>query len=98
MNDLGPVQLTAQSVPFSLTTRQGSQEICPAPLVCVDDFAGVIFHLNKISCVNLIINRLNQLTGHGGVIPPNEVWIKLGGDKGGLSVMMSFQIMNTEKP
>ena len=45
MNDLGPVQLTAQSVPVSFTTRQGSQEICPAPLACVDDFAGVIFHL-----------------------------------------------------
>ena len=45
MNDLGPVQLTAQSVPFSFTTRQGSQEIRPVPLACVDDLAGVIFHL-----------------------------------------------------
>ena len=48
--------------------------------------------------MNLLLNRLNQLTGNDGVIPQNEVWIKLGGDKGGLSVKMSFQIMNTEKP
>ena len=46
----------------------------------------------------ILINRLNQLTWHNGVIPPNEVWIKLGGDKGGSSVKMSFQIINSEKP
>ena len=44
-NDLEPVQITAQSVPFAFTTRQGSQETRPAPLACVDDLAGVIFHL-----------------------------------------------------
>uniref|UniRef100_A0A1X7V618 Uncharacterized protein n=1 Tax=Amphimedon queenslandica TaxID=400682 RepID=A0A1X7V618_AMPQE len=45
-----------------------------------------------------LMRRLNQLTWHDGVIPPNEIWIKLGGDKGGPSVKISFQIMNTEKP
>ena len=44
-NDLEPVQITAQSEPFAFTTRQGSQEIRPARLACVDDLAGVIFHL-----------------------------------------------------
>ena len=44
-NDLEPVQITAQSVPFAFTTQQGSQEIRPAPLACVDDLAGVNFYL-----------------------------------------------------
>uniref|UniRef100_A0A1X7UTF6 Uncharacterized protein n=1 Tax=Amphimedon queenslandica TaxID=400682 RepID=A0A1X7UTF6_AMPQE len=41
---------------------------------------------------------LGQPTWHDGVIPPNKIWIKLGGDKGGLSVKMSFEIVNTDKP
>ena len=44
-NDIELVQITAQSVPFSFTIRQGSQEICPAPLACVDHLAGVIFQM-----------------------------------------------------
>ena len=43
--DLEAVKVTAESVPFSFLTRHGSQEICPAPLACVTDFDGVIFHL-----------------------------------------------------
>ena len=47
-----------------------------------------------------IINyrRLGQLTWHNGLIPPTEVWVKLGGDKGGTSFKASIQIVNTEKP
>ena len=36
-------------------------------------------------------NRLNTLTWHNGEIPTNEVWVKLGGDKGGSSFKMNFQ-------
>lgn len=38
-----------------------------------------------------------KLTSHEGVIPENEIWIKLLGDKGGGSFKMCFQIMNCEK-
>uniref|UniRef100_A0A1X7VBE2 Uncharacterized protein n=1 Tax=Amphimedon queenslandica TaxID=400682 RepID=A0A1X7VBE2_AMPQE len=41
---------------------------------------------------------LNQLTWHDGFIPANEIWSKLGGDKGGSSVKISFQIVNSVKP
>lgn len=34
---------------------------------------------------------------HPGV-PSEEVWIKLGGDKGGGSFKMNFQIVNVESP
>uniref|UniRef100_A0A1X7USZ9 Uncharacterized protein n=1 Tax=Amphimedon queenslandica TaxID=400682 RepID=A0A1X7USZ9_AMPQE len=78
-NDLEPVKIIAEAVPFSFTTRHGSQEIKPAPLACVDDLESVIIHLLDEK------KRLNQLTWHDGVIPPNEIWIELGGDKGGSS-------------
>ena len=45
MKDLESVKVTAESVPFSFLTQHGSQEIFPAPLACVTDFAGVVFHL-----------------------------------------------------
>jgi hypothetical protein len=32
------------------------------------------------------------------MIPVNEVWVKICGDKGGSSFKMSLQIMNTAKP
>ena len=42
--------------------------------------------------------RLNRLTNHNGAIPENEIWIKIGGDKGGKSVKANFQICNVENP
>ena len=43
-------------------------------------------------------NSEGTLTWHDGVIPGNEVWIKLGGDKGGGAFKMNFQIVNTSAP
>lgn len=31
-------------------------------------------------------------------IPSNEIWIKLGGDKGGKTMKLSFQICNSAHP
>ena len=42
--------------------------------------------------------RMGRLTWHDGVIPQDEVWVKLGGDKGGTSVKMNFQIVNVPAP
>ena len=33
-----------------------------------------------------------------GIIPKDEVWIKVGGDKGGGMFTMNFQIVNTRTP
>ena len=41
---------------------------------------------------------LQQLTWHDGTIPENEVWVKLGGDKGGHTFKMNFQIVNVPHP
>lgn len=31
-------------------------------------------------------------------IPSNEIWVKLGGDKGGSTMKVSFQILNCPNP
>lgn len=41
---------------------------------------------------------MGRLTWHDGLIPPDEVWLKIGGDKGGGSFKMSFQIANILHP
>ena len=44
------------------------------------------------------LNRLNLLTWHDGLIPTDEVWVKIGGDKGGTTLKASFQLCNVESP
>ena len=36
---------------------------------------------------------LSKLTWHHGAIPADEVWVKIGGDKGGSSFNMNSQIV-----
>ena len=51
---------------------------------------------NLISAVSL--NSAGTLMWHNGVIPETEIWVKLGGDKGGGALKMNFQIVNTNSP
>ena len=41
---------------------------------------------------------MGRLNSDGINIPPGEIWLKLGGDKGGGSMKMNFQILNTPHP
>ena len=36
--------------------------------------------------------RESMLTWHDGNIPENEIWLKLGGDKGGGNFKLTFQM------
>lgn len=42
--------------------------------------------------------RNGRLTWHNGIIPATEIWVKIGGDKGGGSFKFNFQIVNTISP
>ena len=37
--------------------------------------------------------RVNKLTWHNCMIPSDEIWLKIGGDKGGSSFKMSIQLV-----
>jgi len=39
-----------------------------------------------------------KLTWHGGNIPEDEIWVKIGGDHGGPSFKMAFQPLNVLHP
>ena len=42
--------------------------------------------------------RLGLLTTHGGHIPDDKLFVKLGGDHGQKSMKFAFQLANLEKP
>ena len=43
-------------------------------------------------------NDTGRLTWHGGAIPPDEIWVKMGGDHGGRSFKMALQVLNVTSP
>ena len=68
----------------------------PAALAWVKNpIALIVQHLSSLQ-------KRNLLTWHptesGSSLPPGEVWLKIGGDKGGGSFKMAFQIANQPHP
>ena len=63
--------------------------------------AAAVFIPNMIEVVSFYLERLSDegtLTWHDGAIPESEIWLKVGGDHGGGSFKLSFQIVNVPKP
>ncbi len=46
----------------------------------------------------MLPDRCNRLTWHEGLIPEDEAWVKMGGDKGDGSFKMSLQLANIAHP
>ena len=47
---------------------------------------------------SILFYRLGKLTWHDGLIPEGEIWMKLGGDKGGSTFKLNIQILNIQNP
>lgn len=45
-----------------------------------------------------LVFRNERLVWHNDLIPKDEMWLKVGGDKGGGSFKMAFQIANLQNP
>jgi len=45
-----------------------------------------------------IVISVQRITWHEGSIPDDEIWLKLGGDKGGGTFKMCFQHLNVTSP
>ena len=48
--------------------------------------------------LEFFLYRLGLLTTHGGHIPDDKLFVKLGGDHGQKSMKFAFQLANLEKP
>ena len=109
---LSEIDVEAEAVPFSFELKKGGRELRPSPMGYVSDFKSLVFHLLEENdrfdsycqysvCTSLIemhLHRLSMLEWHNGTIPFDEIWIKIGGDKGGSSFKISVQMVNVMKP
>eukprot|EP00731_Ephydatia_muelleri_P009645 Em0005g231a len=84
--------LKGELAPFSFSLPSGGEEFRGAPLVFIPDLILKVVELLEEN------DRAGRLTWHNGVIPASEIWIKLGGDKGGGTFKMNFQIVNLAAP
>eukprot|EP00731_Ephydatia_muelleri_P022036 Em0014g627a len=78
--------LEGEVAPFSFKMPTGREEIRVAPLVYVPNL------IQKIIQTLEEQDSSARLTWHGGFIPENEIWVKLGGDRGGGIFKATFQI------
>ncbi|KAL5515002.1 hypothetical protein EMCRGX_G000108 [Ephydatia muelleri] len=84
--------LKGDLAPFFFSLPSGGEEFRGAPLVFIPDLILKVVELLEEN------DRAGRLTWHNGVIPASEIWIKLGGDKGGGTFKMNFQIVNVAAP
>ena len=99
--------IEGEEAPFCFPSATGVN-IRPAPLVYVGDLIEKIIQLlnqnesiKKVISINnntSLLNRLSLLTWHDGLIPAEQVWVKIGGDKRGTTLKASFQLCNVERP
>ena len=85
MADQLPFDLTAEYVP--LQTKSG---IKGRPCIIIKDLCGMVEHFYYAN------KKLGNLTWHG--LPESEIWVKIGGDHGGKSFKLSFQLVNVSNP
>eukprot|EP00731_Ephydatia_muelleri_P035067 Em0094g17a len=84
--------LDAEIAPFTFLTASKNEEVRGAPHAFIPRLQDSVFDLLEDNA------RCNNLTWHNGRIPETEIWVKVGGDKGGSSFKMNFQIVNTPTP
>ena len=79
-----PFDLLAEEVP--LFDKNGSISMCP--VVCFVNLIEVILHYISLN------HKAGILTWRDGSLHEDQIWVKLGGDHGGESFKLCFQIVN----
>ena len=101
--------IVAERGAFSFPTEKGGEVVKEVPFVYVPSLIRKIAdvvnqHERQVlqtekGLFYLYTHRSTEgLTNHGGAIPENELWVKLGGDKGRGSFKFNFQLVNTSHP
>ena len=94
---LGEVVITSELVQTINDGRDCERVFAPAVLTQVTNpMAMLLQHLE-----HLLQNRLlvwHDTSSTGPSLPKNEIWVKVGGDKGGGSFKFCLQVVNRESP
>ncbi len=101
--------LRTELAPMSFPLKTGGDVIKNVPLSVIPHLWSKINDLldqneRYVFCqlpknnVHIHAYSVGRLTWHDGLIPESEIWLKIGGDKGGSSFKMAFQICNVLHP
>lgn len=102
--------LVAERGAFTFSGDKGAAEVREVPFVYRPNLIAAIADLvnrHHRYKKNIIIHTKTLmsyhsssagLTWHKGAIPANEIWVKLGGDKGHGSFKLNLQLVNTAHP
>ena len=74
------------------TGRKKNQVTEKAPIAYIEDLESLLHHLLDS------YSAAGMLTWHDGVIPEDQIWIKVGGDHGKHSLKLTLQIINLARP
>ena len=58
----------------------------------------IYIHVQDGTRTFCLFRNPNELTWHNGVIPTQQLWVKIGGDKGHGSFKLNLQLCNVENP
>eukprot|EP00117_Sycon_ciliatum_P000806 scpid26705/ scgid6721/ E3 ubiquitin-protein ligase NRDP1; RING finger protein 41 len=83
-----PFEFLAEKVP--MTDKAGNITLCA--MVAILDLVGLVTHYLSA------MHEAGQLTWHDGAVPKDTIIVKIGGDHGGKSFKMAFQIANHVHP
>lgn len=111
-HDMIGSNLTSESVALTFSLESGGEEIRKAPMAYVPDLPAKVVqlldqndrwlshntHLKLTHLHDFLTCSLGRLTANADTIPPGEIWLKVGGDKGGGSMKVNFQILNVPHP
>ena len=96
-NQMGDVEISSEIVQVIDSEENGCRRLHPAALAWVKNPLALIHqHLDSIRDRKLI--TWHKTSPNGPSLPENEIWVKIGGDKGGGSFKFAFQIVNQPKP
>ncbi|XP_078701358.1 uncharacterized protein LOC144927657 [Branchiostoma floridae x Branchiostoma belcheri] len=90
---LSGIEVQAENLPFSVKgDRSSPTAVKLLPCAYVSSLRAAIYDNLERS------KTTNTLVWHNNTIPEKELWVKVGGDHGGGSFKMAFQLMNKVSP
>ena len=96
---LGGENLVAEAAPLTHTLSSGGVEIRPSAFVYVPELWEKIVQMIEANAgYKMYIHQLLRFLERINLPGMKEPWLKVGGDKGGCTFKMSFQLGNVENP
>ena len=97
VDKIGEVEIGAEMIQSVSTDEDGARSLHPAAYAWVKNL-NVLVENHLSSLLEQDVLTWHSRGINGPALPSNELWLKIGGDKGGGSFKMAFQVVNQPRP